>query len=165
MLALSGMAVVPWPTPAAAQERTPPVVSHLLDHRPVTVPLPARIEALHRERRPSTLLERTLWGAGTGFVFLAASGAVSERSDDWVPAAAYAVGSVAGITLVTSAREGARPFRVLLGTAAVAAVPLFVRLVRSEGPSDLPSTGAIVLGLAFFVGVPLGGGIAHSVGQ
>lgn len=108
--------------------------------------------------RQTTLLERFLWGLAGGAT--AVGLAATVRSLDWLPAAAYPVGSAAGVLLVTHAREGSRPLRVVVGTF-VGALPALVCVAfctpNPEGPD-----AQILWGLTAVVTIPLGSAMGHS---
>lgn len=116
-------------------------------------------------RTNSTLLERTLWGAGAGALVLLGSTSGWDPDRDREPLLlAYPVGSILGITLVTRAREGARPIGVILGTAVGASIPLLLDALLSDPSGDMLGGSDVALGFMFLVTVPLGGAIGHTLG-
>lgn len=160
-LVVTGAATA-WPQ----EIRTPPAWQLEVRPLPVSLRLPqAPFQQNSARPKATTLVERSLWGAGAGLVALLLSASpAQDRGADWLPLAAYPVGAVVGITLVTRAREGSRPLGVVVGTALGAALPVLATLVVSDqSPNDMPSESRILLGFSYLVTVPLGGALGHSL--
>lgn len=115
------------------------------------------------ETRATTFLERLAWGAGAGFLGVAAASAIVKDEDEaWVALPLIGAASAGGVMLVTSAHEGARPWSTLLGTAVVMTVPaLMFSLLEDGGEVSEPQ---LAIGFAVLLSAPLGAALGHGLG-
>ena len=120
-------------------------------------------------RRRSTGFERFGWGLVTGMVQALIADQAAGEMDRGPGLAIYAVGAVLGVGLVTGAREGLRPPRLLAGWAAGVGVGVVAALLACEADQDAAGgcqlSGQAVGALLFVVAVPLGASVGHGTGR
>jgi len=115
------------------------------------------------DRGHSTFLERAAWGAGAGFLGVAAASALVHDEDGaWVAVPIIGAASAAGVMLVTAKREGARPLSTLLGTAIAMTIPGLV-LANIDRTAEGPGPEVFV-GFALLLSAPLGAAAGHGLG-
>lgn len=148
-----------------AGQRAGPVRASLLPEPPsVVVSLPPfGQDAAPTGVRPTTFLERAAWGAGAGFLGVAAASVLAKDDGDaWVAIPLIGAASAAGVMLVAAKHEGARPLPTVLGTALAMTLPAIV--LASMEPTPEGPGPEIVVGFALLVAAPLGAAAGHGLG-
>jgi len=151
-------------SPLSGQRLGPARRALLPEQRAVTASLPPLgQDAAPTGVRPTTFFERAAWGAGAGFLGVAAASALTKGDGDaWVAVPLVGAASAAGVMLVTARHEGARPVSTVLGTAIAMTLPAIV-LASFESTPEGPGP-EIAVGFALLVSAPLGAAAGHGLG-
>jgi MFS family permease len=148
-----------------AQQLAPVAVSG----RMAAQPSPYQPSVQHDSPRRSTGFERFAWGLVAGMVPALIADQAAEEMDRGAALAIYGVGALVGVGLVTGAREGLRPPRLLAGWAAGVAVGVAAAVIACETDQDAAGgcqlSGQTVGSLLFVVAVPLGASLGHGSGR
>jgi peptidoglycan/LPS O-acetylase OafA/YrhL len=119
---------------------------------------------LDADRRPSTGVERFLWGVIPGLLLAIGANQAWDESGP-ATATAYVLGTAVGVGLVTGAREGWNPFGLTVGLLSGTAVGLLLLAggeALSEHADGSSSWSQWAGAIGFMVAVPLGAAIGHA---
>jgi hypothetical protein len=148
-----------------AQQLPPVAVSSHVAAQPLAYQPPVQLDSPRR----STGFERFAWGLVAGMVPALIADQAAGEVDREAALAVYGVGALVGVGLVTGAREGLRPLRLLAGWAAGVGVGVAAALLACEADHDAGGgcqlSGQTVGSLLFVVAVPLGASVGHGSGR